>query len=63
MEYFQPAKVVLLASYAYENVRLLLLSKSKAFPNGLSNNHGQVGRHYLSHRRRGPCHGALPLRI
>ena len=31
-EYFQPASVVLLASYVYENVRLLLLSKSKAFP-------------------------------
>ncbi len=28
-EYFQPADVVLLASYTYENVRLLLLSKSK----------------------------------
>ena len=26
-EYFQPAKVVLVASYVYENVRLLLLSK------------------------------------
>src|SRR5687768_8057248 len=50
-EYFQPAKVVLLASYTYENVRLLLLSKSKAFPNGLANNHGQVGRHYLSHHQ------------
>ena len=48
-EYFQPADVVLLASYAYENVRMLLLSKSKAFPDGLSNNHGQVGRHYFSH--------------
>ncbi len=48
-EYFQPADVVLLAGYTYENVRLLLLSKSKAFPNGLSNNHGQVGRHYFSH--------------
>ncbi len=49
VEYFQPAKVVLLASYTYENSRLLLLSKSKAFPHGLSNNHGQVGRHYFSH--------------
>ena len=49
MEYFQPADVVLLASYVYENVRLMLLSKSKAYPNGLSNNHGQVGRHYFSH--------------
>ncbi len=48
-EYFQPADVVLLAGYTYENVRLLLLSKSKGFPNGLSNNRGQVGRHYFSH--------------
>jgi gluconate 2-dehydrogenase alpha chain len=48
-EYFQPADVVLLASYTYENVRLLLLSKSKAFLNGLSNNGGQVGKHYFSH--------------
>lgn len=50
-EYFQPARVVLLASYTYENVRLLLLSTSRAFPNGLSNNHGQVGRHYFSHHQ------------
>ena len=49
-EFFQPAKVVLLSSYTYENSRLLLLSKSKAFPNGLSNNHGQVGRHYMLSR-------------
>jgi gluconate 2-dehydrogenase alpha chain len=48
-EYFQPAKVVLLAAYTYGNVRLLLLSTSKAYPNGLSNNHGQVGKHYISH--------------
>ena len=48
-EFFQPAKVVLLSSYTYENVRLLLLSKSKAFPNGLVNNHGQVGKHYIGH--------------
>ncbi len=48
-EYFQPADVVLLASYTYENVRTLLLSKSGPYPNGLSNNHGQVGRHYFSH--------------
>ena len=48
-EYFQPAKAVLLGSYTYENVRLLLLSKSKAFSNGLANNHGQVGRHYFGH--------------
>ncbi|HXP89244.1 MAG TPA: GMC family oxidoreductase [Bryobacteraceae bacterium] len=48
-EYFQPAKVVLVGAYTYENVRLLLLSKSKAYLNGLSNNHGQVGKHYIGH--------------
>src|SRR5258706_9299858 len=48
-EFFQPAAVVLLASYTYENVRLLLLSKSKPFLSGLSNNRRQVGRHYFSH--------------
>ena len=48
-EFVQPAKVVLLSSYTYENSRILLLSKSKAYPQGLSNNHGQVGRHYFSH--------------
>ena len=50
-EYVQPAKVVLLASYTYENTRLLLLSKSTPYPKGLSNNHGQVGRHYFSHNQ------------
>ena len=50
-EFFQPAKVVLLASYTYENVRLLLLSTSRPYPIGLSNNHAQVGRHYLSHNQ------------
>ena len=53
VEYFQPASVVLLASYVYENVRLLLVSTSKPYPNGLANNHGQVGRHYLSHAQFG----------
>lgn len=48
-EYFQPAKAVLVGSYTYENSRLLLLSKSKAYPNGLANNHGQVGKHYFGH--------------
>jgi len=50
-EYFQPARFVFLSTYTYENVRLLLLSKSRAFPLGLSNNRAQVGRHYLSHHQ------------
>jgi len=52
-EYFQPARAVLLASYTYENSRLLLLSKSKAYPNGLANNHSQVGKHYFGHWQNG----------
>jgi gluconate 2-dehydrogenase alpha chain len=48
-KYVQPASLVILAGYVYENSRLLLLSKSKAFPKGLSNNHGQVGKGYMSH--------------
>jgi len=48
-EYFQPADAVLLASYTYENVRLMLLSTSTPYPYGLSNNGRQVGRHYFSH--------------
>ncbi len=60
-EYFQPADVVLLAGYTYENVRLLLLSKSKPFPNGLSNNGGQVGRHYFSHHTGAPVTALFPF--
>ena len=48
-EFVQPAGVVLLAAYAWENTRLLLLSKSSAYPNGLANNHNQVGKHYFTH--------------
>ena len=49
--YVQPADAVLLGCYTYENSRLLLLSSSDAYPNGLANNHGQVGKHYLSHNQ------------
>ncbi|HYA17844.1 MAG TPA: GMC family oxidoreductase [Bryobacteraceae bacterium] len=62
-EYFQPAKVVLIASYTYENSRLFLLSKSKAFPNGISNNHGQVGRHFFSHWQGSPVMALFPFNI
>lgn len=48
-EYFQPARAVLLGCYTYENIRLLLLSRSGYFPGGLVNNRGQVGRHYFGH--------------
>jgi gluconate 2-dehydrogenase alpha chain len=62
-EFFQPASVVLVSSFAYENSRLLLLSKSKAFPNGLSNNRGQVGKHYFSHHQGAPVTALFPFKI
>jgi gluconate 2-dehydrogenase alpha chain len=62
-EYLQPAKVVLLASYVYENVRLLLLSKSKPYPNGLSNNHRQVGKHYFSHNQTASVTALFPWNL
>jgi gluconate 2-dehydrogenase alpha chain len=62
-EYFQPAEVVLLAGYVYENVRLLLLSTSTAFPKGLSNNHGQVGRHYFSHNQVSTVNALFPRNL
>jgi gluconate 2-dehydrogenase alpha chain len=45
-EQIQPARFVILGTYVYENNRMLLLSKSKAYPKGLSNNHDQVGKYY-----------------
>jgi gluconate 2-dehydrogenase alpha chain len=62
-DYFQPARVVLLASYTYENVRLLHLSRSRAYPNGLSNNHGQVGKHYFSHHQGATVGALFPFNI
>ena len=62
-EFFQPAKVVLLAAYTYENTRLLLLSTSKAFPHGLANNHRQVGRHYFSHATGASVSALFPFNL
>src|SRR5947209_12385809 len=62
-EHVQPADVVLLAGYTYENVRLLLLSKSKPYPNGLSNNRGQVGKHYMTHNTLAGVTGLFPWNL
>jgi gluconate 2-dehydrogenase alpha chain len=48
-ERFCPARVVLLATFTYENTRLLLLSRAPAHPRGLANASDQVGRHYMAH--------------
>jgi gluconate 2-dehydrogenase alpha chain len=43
------ARAVLLATFTYENTRLLLLSRSRAHPAGIGNAHDQVGRNYMAH--------------
>jgi choline dehydrogenase-like flavoprotein len=46
-ERFQPADAVAVCGYAIETPRLLLNSTSARFPNGLANNHDQVGRYVM----------------
>jgi gluconate 2-dehydrogenase alpha chain len=47
--HLQTAPLIILASYTYENVRLLLLSANAAFPRGLANNNGNVGQGFMTH--------------
>src|SRR5207248_5769458 len=43
------AELVILTPFIYDNTRLLLLSKTDKFPNGLANSSGQVGKHVMAH--------------
>src|SRR3984957_11610452 len=43
------ADLVILAPFIYDNTRLLLLSETEKFPNGLANSSGQVGKHVMAH--------------
>lgn len=47
-EVFQKAKCVVLSANGTETPRLLLLSKSNRFPNGLANSSGVVGKYLMS---------------
>lgn len=46
-EIFQRAKAVVLCANGSESARLLLISKSKLFPNGLANSSGVVGKYLM----------------
>src|SRR3979411_1121213 len=39
----------MVSPFIYDNTRLLLLSKTEKFPNGLANSSGQVGKHIMAH--------------
>ncbi|MGJ7581185.1 GMC family oxidoreductase [Variovorax sp. RHLX14] len=54
----QKARVVCVAGNAIETPRLLLLSASNKFKDGLANSSGQVGRNYLRHTT-GSVYGAF----
>ena len=43
------AEIVILTTFIYDNTRLLLLSKTDKFPNGLANSSGQLGKHMMAH--------------
>ncbi|MYE97907.1 MAG: GMC family oxidoreductase, partial [Acidimicrobiaceae bacterium] len=49
VERLQPAQVVILAANAVGTARLLLLSASPRFPDGLANSSGLVGRRLMQH--------------
>ncbi len=48
-EHFQPAQVVMLAANGVGTPRLLQLSRSSIFPDGLANSSGLVGRRLMMH--------------
>lgn len=48
-EHFAPGRVICVSASAIESARLLLLSRSPRFPNGMANDEGQVGRHLQFH--------------
>ena len=45
----QAAQVVIVSGNSIESPRLLLLSESSMFPDGLANSSGEVGRNYMRH--------------
>ena len=47
VEHFQRAKAVVVAGYSIETPRLLMLSATNAHPDGLGNDHDQLGRYLM----------------
>jgi gluconate 2-dehydrogenase alpha chain len=43
------ADIVIVAPFIYDNTRLMLLSKTDRFPNGLANSSGHLGKHLMAH--------------
>ena len=56
-EHLQPAAVVILSGYSLNNVRMMLLSRSDAHPDGLGNDRGLVGANYTYQLDQSPVSG------
>jgi choline dehydrogenase-like flavoprotein len=55
-------RVIVVAGNAVETARLLLLSKSKLFPEGLANSSGLVGKRFMEHLT-ASAYGVFPHRL
>jgi choline dehydrogenase-like flavoprotein len=53
------ARTVIVASYTFETVRLLMLSADAGHPHGLGGSTGQLGRHFMF-KQWGDVYGHLP---
>lgn len=58
--YQAKAKVVVLAASTLESTRLLLLSKSSLYPNGIANSSGHVGHNFCEHVMGPSVSGFMP---
>jgi gluconate 2-dehydrogenase alpha chain len=47
------ADLVIIAPFIYDNTRLMLLSRTAKFPNGLANSSGHLGKHIMAHMMAG----------
>lgn len=56
-EHVQPADVVMVTGYTLTNVRMLLLSRNSAHPNGIGNDRNMVGKNYTYQLSKGPATG------
>jgi hypothetical protein len=60
LEVLSAAKVVLVASFTYENVRLLAAVQVESDPQRRVEQPRQVGRHYFSHHQAPPVTALFP---
>ncbi|MEX2372595.1 MAG: GMC family oxidoreductase, partial [Dehalococcoidia bacterium] len=62
VEQFQPADIVVLSGFTLTNVRMMLLSRNDAHPDGIGNDRGLVGKNYTYQHFTGPWRGYFPGR-